>query len=95
MDAVDGRDRLALAELLEHAVHQRLDGGEDVFLRHKAHLDVELIEFQRTVGAQVLVTEARRDLEVAVEARHHEQLFELLRRLGQRVELARMQSRRH
>jgi hypothetical protein len=90
-----GRNRLAVRELLEHAVHDRLDGGEHVLLRDEAHLDVELVEFQRTVGAQVLVAEAGRDLEVAVEARDHQQLLELLRGLRQRVELARVQARRH
>jgi len=49
----------------------------------KAHLDIELIELARTaVGARVLVAEARRDLEIAVEARDHDELLELLRRLG-------------
>ena len=62
----------------------------------KAHLDVELIELARqAVGARVLVAETRRDLEVAVEARHHQELLVLLRRLRQRVELAGMNARRH
>ena len=60
------------------------------------HLDVELVELaRRAVGARVLVAEAGRDLEVAVEARHHQQLLELLRRLRQRVELAGMNAARH
>ena len=83
-------------ELLEHAPHHRLDGLEDVLLRREAHLHVELVELAgRAVGARVLVAEAGRDLEVAVETRHHDQLLELLRRLRQRVELARMQAARH
>ncbi|NRP51543.1 hypothetical protein XMM354_003342 [Aliiroseovarius sp. xm-m-354] len=49
----------------------------------------------RAVGARVFVAEAGRDLEVFVKARNHQQLFELLWRLRQRVELARMQTRRH
>ena len=62
----------------------------------KRHLDVELVELaRRAVGAGVLVAEARRDLEVAVEARHHQQLLELLRRLRQRVELAGVNAARH
>ena len=70
--------------------------AEHVLLRDEAHLDVELVELARQpVGARVLVAEAGRDLEVAVEARHHDELLELLRRLRQRVELARMQARRH
>ena len=90
------RDGAALAELLEDAAHHRLDGGEHVLLGDEAHLHVELVELAGgPVGARVLVAEAGRDLEVAVEARHHDQLLELLRRLGQRVELARMQPRWH
>ncbi len=90
------RHGLAGGEFLEHAAQHRLDGVEHVVLRDEAHLDVELIEFaRRAVGARVLVAEARRDLEIAVEARHHDELLELLRRLRQRVELAGMDARRH
>ena len=88
--------RLALGELLEHAGDDGLHRREHVFLLDKAHLDVELIELARqAVGARVLVAEARRDLEIAVEARHHQQLLVLLRRLRQRVEFAGMNARRH
>ena len=58
-------------------------------------LDVDLGELRLPVGAQVLVAEAARDLEVAVEARHHQQLLVDLRRLRQRVELARVHAARH
>ena len=40
------------------------------------------------IGAGVFVAEAGRDLEIAVEARHHQQLLEHLRRLGKRIEFA-------
>ena len=90
------RHRLAAAEFLEHAAQHRLDRREHVLLRDEAHLDIELVEFAgAAVGARVLVAEARRDLEIAVEARHHDELLELLRRLRQRVELAGMDARGH
>ena len=90
------RHRLALGELLEHAAHHRLHRVPDVFLRDEAHLEVELVELARqAVGARVLVAEARRDLEIAVEARHHQQLLVLLRRLRQREERAGMDAARH
>ena len=44
-------------------------------------------------AAQVLVAEAARDLEVALEPGHHQQLLELLRALRQRVEAARDSTR--
>ena len=84
------------AEFLEHAAQHGLNRVEHVFLGDETHLDVELVELAgRTVGAGVLVAETGGDLEVAVEARHHDQLLELLRRLRQRIELAGMDARRH
>ncbi len=47
------------------------------------------------VRTLVLVAEAADDLEVAVHARDHQDLLEDLRRLRERVELARMQAARH
>ena len=58
-------------------------------------LDVDLGEFGLPVGPQVLVAKAARDLEVAVVARHHQQLLVDLGRLGQRVELAPMHPTGH
>ena len=90
------RHRLAVGERLEHAADHRLHRRENVVLLDEAHLDVELVEFSRQpVGARILVAEAGRDLKIAVEARHHDELLELLRRLRQRVEFSRMQPRRH
>ena len=67
--------------------HQPLDHALDVVLDDEGHLEVDLRELGLAVEAQVLVAEAAHDLEVAVEARDHEQLLEELRRLGERVEL--------
>ena len=61
---------------------------EDVVALHERRLDVDLRELGLAVGAQVLVAEAARDLEIAVEPADHEQLLVDLRRLRQRVELA-------
>ncbi len=90
------RHRLAVGKGLEDAAKHRLHGRQHVVLLDEAHFEVELVEFARQpVGARVLVAEARRDLEIAVEARHHDQLLVLLRRLRQRVEGAGMDARRH
>ena len=52
-------------------------------------------ELGLTVRLGALVPVAARDLEVAVEAADHQHLFELLRTLYQRVELARRPRRHH
>ena len=83
----DRRHLAALGELVEDAADDGLERRPDVLLGDEAHLDVELVELAgQPVGARILVAEARRDLEVAVEARNHDQLLVLLRRLRQGVE---------
>ena len=90
------RDFAVVGEFTEQTGQNRLHYAKDLVLGDEAHFHVELIELaRRAVGAGVFVPEARCDLEVAIKAGHHDQLFELLRRLGQRIELARMQARRH
>ena len=85
-----------VGELGEQPLHHRLDRREHVLLGGERHLEIELVELAgAAVGARVLVAKAGRDLEVAVEAGHHQQLLVLLRRLRQGVELAGMQAGRH
>ena len=67
---------------------------DHVVLVDERHLEVELGELRLAVGARVLVAEAAGDLVVALEAADHQQLLEQLRRLGQRVERARLRSAR-
>ena len=80
---------------LEHADHEAFGHVHDLLLVGEAHFDVDLREFRLTVGAEVFVAEAARDLEIAVEPGDHAELLELLRRLRQRVELAVVQTRRN
>ena len=69
--------------------HELLDLVEHVLLGCERHLEVYLVKLAGTaVGARRLVAEAGGDLEVALDPAHHQQLFELLRRLWQGVELA-------
>ena len=75
---------------LEGGGHELLDNGEDVLLAREAHFQVDLGELKLAIGAQVFIAEAAGDLEIAVEARDHEDLLEDLRRLRQGVELAGM-----
>ena len=89
-----GRDLAAVCELLEHAMQHRLDSTEHVILRGEAHFEIELVEFAgAAVGAGVFIAEAGCNLEITIEARHHDELLELLRGLRQRVELSGMHPR--
>ncbi len=97
---LDARPRggraIPLGERGEGLSDHVFDDCEDFVLGGVAHFDVELVELARgTVGAGGFVAEARRNLEVAVEARNHEKLLEHLRRLRQSVELAAMDAARH
>ena len=84
------------AELLEDMAEQFFNDGENIVLRHKTHLHVKLIELAgRTVRSCILVAETGCDLEITVESRNHKQLFELLRRLRQSIELAGMDTARN
>ena len=66
-----------------------LSDGKHVLLVGKGHLHVQLVELAGgAVAPGVLVPEAGGNLEVPVKPRGHQQLLELLRRLGQSVELA-------
>src|SRR4029077_4002572 len=95
---VDTRERnldLNLEDLAPDAREQSLNQREHVLLGAERHLEVELRELERAVGAQILVAEATRDLVVAPQAADHEDLLQGLRRLRQRVELAGIEARRH
>ena len=76
-------------------LEQRLVEVEDRLHPRKRQLDVDLRELGLAIGPQVFVAEAAHDLEVAVEARHHQDLLEQLRRLREGVELAAVDARRH
>ena len=60
---------------------------EDVVLVDERHLDVDLGELRLAIDAQVFIAEAFDDLEIPIEAGHHVQLFEELRRLSEGEEL--------
>ena len=85
----------AIADSGESRSHESFDHGEDGFLLRERHLEVDLRELRLAVGAQVLVAEAAGDLEIAVEAGDHQDLLEELRRLRQRVEIARVHAAGH
>ena len=86
---------LEAEDVLPQRRDHALDRGLQDLLGHERHLDVDLRELGLAIEAEILVAEAAHDLEVAVVARDHQQLLEDLRRLGERVELAGVEPRRH
>ena len=79
--------RTPRSEALGHAKHR--------VLRGKRHLEIDLRELRLAVGAQVFIAKAARNLEIFIEAGDHQNLLEDLRRLRQRVELARVNAARN
>src|SRR5438093_1562896 len=92
--AREGKLELDSQALAPQRFEQALDGAEDVLLSDEAHLQVDLGVLGLAVGAQILVAQAARDLEVAVASRDHEGLLVELRRLRQGVELPRVDAAR-
>ena len=83
-------------KLGDEPAEEQLDLAENVFLRGKRHLEVDLVKLAgATVRPGRLVPEARCDLEVAFDPAHHQQLLELLGRLGEGVELTWVEAARH
>ncbi len=80
--------------LLDNGHDQRLNQGQYIILLYEAHLQVQLGELWLTIGPQILVAEAARDLEVAIEPCHHQKLLHLLGRLRQGIELTRVDATR-
>src|SRR5262249_39002062 len=93
--ARERRAQLDADALPPDALANALDEREDELASGERHLDVELRQLLQAVRARILVAEATRDLVVALEARDDKELLCDLRRLRQRVELARLQPRGH
>ncbi len=84
-----------IQRFLEHGAYHLFHQRGDLRLVQERSLDIHLGEFGLAVGAQVFVAKTLGDLVIAIEACHHQQLLEQLRRLRQREEFARMHARRH
>ncbi len=83
-------EQMAVGAFLHDADHQFLYERHDVFPGDETHLQVQLGKLRLPVAAQILVPEAAGDLEVPLKPGHHQELLQLLRGLGERVELAGM-----
>lgn len=58
---------------------ERLNEREDHLGCGERHLHINLRELRLAIRAQILVAKATHDLEVPIESRHHQELFEELR----------------
>ena len=72
----------------EHISNEAFHHVHDIVHLYERHLHVQLGKFRLTVGTQIFITEAAGNLEIAFVSAYHQQLFENLRRLGKRIELA-------
>ena len=79
----------------ENGFDHALEEFTNFFFGHERCFNIDLREFGLAVCAQVFVTETFGDLVVTVKARHHQQLFEQLGRLGQCKELSVMHTARY
>src|SRR5262245_12506465 len=93
--AWEGGGKVETAAHLESPDHHALHERHEFLDLRKGHLDIELRELGLAISAQVLISETAHDLEVAVKARDHQQLLEILRRLGQSIEFSRIEAARH
>ena len=84
------RRQFHMEDILEKLTAHLLEERDDILLVHEAHLAVDLCKLGLTIGPEVLITEAFRNLEVAVESAHHQQLFKRLRALRQGIKLSRV-----
>ena len=89
------RMRRVAADQPQQPIHQRLDRREHELLGRERNLEIDLRELRLPIGAQIFVAEALDDLEIPVHSGDHQDLLEQLRRLRQRVELARVHAARH
>ena len=87
--------QLHATNLLEQVTGHVLKQVDHVVLVNKRHLAVDLCKLGLTISAKILVAETFCYLEIAVKARHHEQLLQRLRTLRQSIELTWVHARRH
>ena len=87
-DAREGVRQIDVDRFLEHVTDQVFHDLRDLGFVQERSFDIDLGKFRLTVSAQVFVTKTLGQLIVTVEASHHQQLLEQLRRLRQGKELA-------
>ena len=87
--------KLLAAKFFQQLFQEALVHLHYVICRYEGHLGINLGKLGLTVSTQILVAIATGDLEITVEAGHHQQLLVQLRRLGQCVKFALMHTGGH
>ena len=88
--AAEGHLYVNVQHLLEQALHETLIDVDHIVHVDKGKLHVDLGELRLTVRAEILVTVAAGQLEIAVIPGAHQKLLQELRGLGQRIHLSGM-----
>ena len=84
-------DDKSFQALVTFALEDRFQFPKDDFLGSKRNFKIQLVELSwRAIGPGVFITKARSNLEITIKSAGHQQLFKLLRSLGEGVELARV-----
>jgi len=86
--AREGRLQGNPEQVLEEARDPAFNQVVDLFFANEGHFQIHLGKFRLTVSPQIFIPKTLDDLEVSFHSRHHEQLFEDLGRLGQRIKPA-------
>ncbi len=74
-----GEQALVRSHFGDHGCVEAFDHLQHVVAMDKRHFQIELRKLRLAVAALIFVTEAAGDLEVAVHARNHQKLLQLLR----------------
>lgn len=85
-DALERARQIDIEDFFEDRANHFFANVLYIFGLDKAHFDVDLCKFGLAIESQIFVAEASSDLVIAVESRHHIELFEELWRLGQSIE---------
>ena len=81
--------------LTPNPLDQPLNQSVNVFPPDKRHLQIDLGKFRLPIRPQILIPKTSRYLKILFRTPHHQELLELLRRLGQRIKFSGVQPGRN
>src|SRR3972149_6178909 len=71
--------------------HQSFHDPLNILDGYEGHLHIDLGELRLPIGPKVFIPKAPDDLKITVKSGHHQNLFEELGRLGQRIKVTRIE----